>query len=79
MEQKDIDELLRDSNQNILGKYDLSEMCIDFTQAELVNIIGWTLNEIGYDEKLYTNRELLVECIIHQIHKVQARKEGVNY
>ncbi len=79
MEQKDIDELLRDSNQNILGKYDLSEMCIDFTQAELVNIIGWTLNEIGYDEKLYTNRELLVECIIHQIHKVQARKEGVRY
>ena len=79
MEQKDIDELLRDSNQNILGKYDLSEMCIDFTQAELVNIIGWTLNEIGYDEKLYTNRELLIECIIHQIHKVQARKEGVKY
>ena len=39
MEQKDIDELLRDSNQNILGKYDLSEMCIDFTQAELVNRI----------------------------------------
>ena len=44
MEQKDIDELLNDSNQNILGKYDLTEMCIDLTHSELVNIIGWTLN-----------------------------------
>ena len=79
MEQKDIDELLNDSNQNILGKYDLHQMCIDLTHSELVNIIGWTLNEVGYDEKLYTNRELLIECIIHQIHKVQARKEGVRY
>tara|TARA_B100001996_G_scaffold123665_1_gene93613 strand:+ start:6089 stop:6328 length:240 start_codon:yes stop_codon:yes gene_type:complete len=79
MEQKDIDELLNDSNQNILGKYDLTEMCVDFTHSELVNVIGWVLNEVGYDEKLYTNRELLIECIIHQIHKVQARKEGVRY
>lgn len=79
MEQKDIDELLRDSNQNILGKYDLSNMCADLTQAELVNVIGWTLNEIGYDEKLYTNRELLVSSIIHQINKANARKEGVDY
>tara|TARA_Y100000593_G_C4155788_1_gene259430 strand:+ start:115 stop:354 length:240 start_codon:yes stop_codon:yes gene_type:complete len=77
MEQKDIDELLRDSNQNILGKYDLSEMCIDLTQAELVNIIGWILNEVGYDEKLYNNQALLVECIIHQIDKANARKEGM--
>ena len=79
MEQKDIDELLNDSNQNILGKYDLHQMCIDLTHSELVNIIGWTLNEVGYDEKLYTNRELLIECIIHQIHKANARKEGVRY
>jgi len=79
MEQKDIDELLRDSNQNILGKYDLSNMCADLTQAELVNVIGWILNEVGYDEKLYTNRELLVSSIIHQINKVNARKEGVRY
>jgi len=49
MEQKDIDELLNDSNQNILGKYDLTEMCIDFTHSELVNIIGWIMNEVGYD------------------------------
>ncbi len=79
MEQKDIDELLNDSNQNILGKYDLHQMCIDLTHSELVNIIGWTLNEVGYDEKLYTNRELLIECIIHQINKANARKEGVRY
>jgi len=79
MEQKDIDEMLRDSNQNILGKYDLSNMCADLTQAELVNVIGWILNEVGYDEKLYTNRELLVSSIIHQINKVNARKEGVRY
>jgi len=79
MEQKDIDEMLRDSNQNILGKYDLSNMCADLTQAELVNVIGWILNEVGYDEKLYTNRELLVSSIIHQINKVNARKEGVIY
>jgi len=77
LEQKDIDELLRDSNQNILGKYDLSEMCIDLTQAELVNIIGWILNEVGYDDTLYNNQALLVECIIHQIDKCNARKEGV--
>lgn len=79
MEQKDIDELLNDSNQNILGEYDLTEMCIDLTHSELVNIIGWTLNEVGYDEKLYSNQKLLVSCIIHQIHKAQARKEGVKY
>ncbi len=79
MEQKDIDELLNDSNQNILGKYDLTQMCIDLTHSELVNIIGWILNEIGYDEKLYSNTELLENCIIHQIHKAQARKEGVRY
>ena len=79
MEQKDIDELLIDSNQNILGKYNLSNMCADLTQAELVNVIGWILNEVGYDEKLYTNRELLVSSIIHQINKVNARKEGVIY
>lgn len=79
MEQKEIDELLRDSNQNILGEYDLTEMCIDLTQAELVNIIGWILNEVGYDTKLYTNQKLLVECIIHQINKANARKEGVRY
>lgn len=79
MEQKDIDELLNDSNQNILGKYDLTQMCIDLTHSELVNIIGWILNEIGYDEKLYSNTELLENCIIHQINKAQARKEGVRY
>lgn len=79
MEQKDIDELLNDSNQNILGKYDLTEMCIDLTHSELVNIIGWIMNEVGYDEKLYTNQELLINCIVHQIHKAQARKEGVRF
>ena len=79
MEQKDIDELLNDSNQNILGKYDLTNMCADLTPSELVNIIGWILNEVGYDTKLYSNQELLVGCIIHQIHKAQARHEGVRY
>ncbi len=58
MEQKDIDELLNDANQNILGEYDLTEMCINLTHSELVNVIGWTLNEVGYDKKLY---ELLKE------------------
>ena len=79
MEQKDIDELLNDANQNILGEYDLTEMCVDFTHSELVNIIGWVLNEVGYDTKLYNNQKMLVSSIIHQIHKVQARKEGVRY
>ena len=36
-----------------------------------------TFNEVGYDEKLYNNQELLVECIIHQINKANARKEGM--
>lgn len=79
MEQKDIDELLNDSNRNILGQYDLTDMCADLTPSELVNIIGWILNEVGYDTKLYTNQKLLVECIIHQINKANARKEGVRY
>ena len=79
MEQKDIDELLNDANQNILGEYDLTEMCIDFTHSELVNIIGWVLNEVGYDTKLYNNQKMLVSSIIYQINKVQARKEGVRY
>lgn len=79
MEQKDIDELLNDANQNILGEYDLTEMCIDLTHSELVNVIGWILNEVGYDTKLYSNQKLLVSCIIHQINKAQARKEGVTY
>jgi hypothetical protein len=79
MEQKDIDELLNDANQNILGEYDLTEMCVDFTHSELVNIIGWVLNEVGYDTKLYNNQKMLVSSIIYQIHKVQARKEGVRY
>lgn len=79
MEQKDIDELLNDANQNILGQYDLTEMCVDFTHSELVNIIGWVLNEVGYDTQLYNNQKMLVSSIIYQIHKVQARKEGVRY
>lgn len=79
MEQKDIDELLNDANQNILGEYDLTEMCADFTHSELVNIIGWVLNEVGYDTQLYNNQKMLVSSIIYQIHKVQARKEGVRY
>ena len=82
MEQKDIDELLNDANQNILGQYDLTEMCADLTPSELVNIIGWILNEVGYDTQkgnLYANQKLLVNCIIHQIHKANARKEGVRY
>jgi len=79
MEQKDIDELLNDANQNILGEYNLTDMCADFTHSELVNVIGWVLNEVGYDTKLYENQKLLVDCIIHQINKVQARKEGVSY
>ena len=82
MEQKDIDELLNDSNRNILGQYDLTDMCADLTPSELVNIIGWILNEVGYDTNkgnLYANQELLVNCIINQIHKANARKEGVRY
>ena len=79
MEQKDIDELLNDANRNILGEYDLTEMCVDLTHSELVNIIGWVLNEVGYDTKLYNNQKMLVSSIIYQIHKVQARKEGVRY
>lgn len=79
MEQKDIDELLNDANQNILGEYDLTEMCVDFTHSELVNIIGWVLNEVGYDTQLYNNQKMLVSSIIYQIQKVQARKEGVRY
>jgi|TARA_B100000902_G_scaffold35672_1_gene42825 hypothetical protein len=78
MEQKDIDELLNDSNQNILGEYDLTEMCIDLTHSELVNVIGWTLNELGYDKDLYTNQSLLINCIVHQINKANARKEGLS-
>lgn len=79
MEQKDIDELLNDANQNILGEYDLTNMCADLTPSELVNIIGWILNEVGYDTKLYANQKLLVGSIIHQINKARARKEGVRY
>ena len=79
MEQKDIDELLNDANQNILGEYDLTNMCADLTPSELVNIIGWILNEVGYDTQLYSNQKLLVGSIIHQIHKAQARHEGVRY
>ena len=79
MEQKDIDELLNDSNRNILGEYDLTNMCADLTPSELVNIIGWILNEVGYDTQLYSNQKLLVGSIIHQINKANARKEGVRY
>ena len=45
MEREIYNEILTIANSNVCGEYDLVELCEELSKMQLINILGWVLNE----------------------------------
>ncbi len=70
MEREIYNEILTIANSNVCGEYDLVELCEGLSKMQLINILGWVLNE-SRGPSLGQQASWLTESLLYQIDKAQ--------
>lgn len=70
MERETYNEILTVANSNVNGEYDLVELCEGLSKIQLINILGWVLNE-SRGPSLGQQASWLTESLLYQIDKAQ--------
>ena len=70
MERETYNEILTVANSNVCGEYDLVELCEGLSKMQLINILGWVLNE-SRGPSLGQQASWLTESLLYQIDKAQ--------